>query len=160
MSAVETLTYMDRWSERRPTQFEELNEDEARHRHETGELYTVLLGDPESPSAYLEVRLEVGFVGVHFLDGDGRNYLTYLFGKQDGDDQLFREQAIWREYNENGKIRKGEAYIFKRDGTIYLDEKDYEKQQAWEGKKQDDLSNNWEPVPEFGHYDSIARIER
>jgi hypothetical protein len=161
MSAVaETLTYVDRWSEKWPTEFEELDEDEARRRHDAGELYTVLLGDPESPSAYIEVRLGVGYVGVLFLDENGRNNLTYLFAKDKTDDRLFLQQVSWRDYDEDGKIRNGTSYHFKRDGTIYSEEKDYEKQEAWKGEKQDDVSGNWEPVPEFGQYDSIARRDR
>ena len=159
-TVADTLTYYDRYSERWTGQFEELGEDEARRRHETGDLYTVILGDPESADAYLEVRLEAGFVGVYFLDDDGRNHLTYLFGKQDGEDRLFLEQAIWREFDETGKPRRGQAFHFKRDGTVYLREKDYEKREATRGEKQDDVSGNWEPVPEFGHYESIARFAR
>jgi len=161
MSAVtDTLTYADRWSERWPNEFEELDADEARRRHGTGELYTVILGDAESPDAYLEVRLEAGFVGVYFLDDERRNYLTYLFGKHDGENQLFLEQAIWRTFDGSGNVRSGQAYHFKRDGTVFLREKDYEKREATRGEKQDDVSGNWEPVPEFGRYESIARRER
>jgi hypothetical protein len=161
MSALaDTVVYAERWSERRPDDFDELDPDEARRRHETGELYTAILGDPDAPSAYLEIRLEAGFVGVHFLDADGRNHVSYLFGKRDGEDQLFLEQAIWREFGENDEVRRGQAYVFKRDGTIYLEEKDYATREASRGEKKDDVSGNWEPVPEFGRYESIARVER
>ena len=57
-------------------------------------------------------------------------------------------------------MRSGQAYHFKRDGTVFLREKDYEKREATRGEKQDDVSGNWEPVPEFGRYESIARRER
>jgi hypothetical protein len=161
MSAVaETVTYAERWLRRRPGDIEELDENEARRRHETGALYTAILGHPESADAYLEVRLEAGFVGVYFLDNEGRNHLTYLFGKLDGEDRLFLEQAITREFDDDGNVRHGKAYHFKRDGTIYLEEKDYENREAFRGEKQDDVSGNWEPVPEFGRYESIARVER
>jgi hypothetical protein len=161
MSAVaETLTYVDRWSEEFPTEFEQLDEDEARRRHESGELYTVLLGDPDSPSEYLEIRLEAGYVGVTFLDGDGRNYLAYTFAKEPSDERLFLQQASFREFDEQGKVRKGETYHFKRDGIVFRTRKDYETREAWEGKTEDDVSGNWEPVPEFGRYESIARRDR
>ena len=161
MSAVaDTITYAERWSERRPDDFDELEPDEARRRHDAGELYTAILGDREAPSAYLEIRLEAGFVGVHFLDEEGRDGVTYLFGRQDGEDQLFLERAIWREFGEDGEVRSGQVYAFKRTGTICLEEKDYESREASRGEKQDDVSGNWEPVPEFGRYESIVRLER
>jgi hypothetical protein len=159
-TVTDTVTYAERWLDGRPDDVERIDEDEARRRHESGELYTAVLGDPSAPRAYVDVRLEKGFVGVHFLDDEGRDYATYLFGKQKGDDELFLEQAIWREFSSGTEVRRGEAYIFKRDGTIHLDVVDYVQQEAQEGKKQDDVSGNWEPVPEFGQYDSIARLER
>jgi hypothetical protein len=157
---ADTVTYAERWSKRRPGHFKELDPQEARRRHDVGELYTVILGDPESADAYLEVRLEVGFVGVHFLDEDGRGYVTYLFAKQDGDDRLFLNQASRREFDEDGNVRRGQVYYFERDGTIHFEEKDYEKREAKLGEKRDDVSGNWEPVPAFGRYESIARLER
>lgn len=161
MSAVaDTTIYADRWSERWPDTFDELDEEEARRRHESGELYTAVLGDGEARHAYVEVRLEKGFAAVHFLDDEGRNFVTYVFGKQAGDDDMFLERASWRRYGEDGALTRGETYFFKRDGTIQLEEKDYERREATRGEKQDDVSGNWEPVPEFGSYESIARLER
>jgi hypothetical protein len=157
---TDTVTYAERWLDGRPDEVEELDDAEARSRHESGELYTAILGDRESPRAYVDVRLEKGFVGVHFLDDDGRNHVTYLFGKGDGDDRLFLEQAVWRQFDDDGEVARGDAYYFKRDGTIHLESKDYVNRTAERGDKHDDVSGNWEPVPEFGDYESIARLER
>jgi hypothetical protein len=157
-----TVTYAERWLDRRPDDVENLDEDEARSRHEKGKLYTAILGDPSEPRAYVDVRLERNFVGVHFLDEEGRNYVTYLFGKPKGQDkdQLFLEQATWRVFGENDQVLRGETYFFKPDGKIVLDVTDFVSRESQKGEKTDDVSGNWEPVPEFGEYDSIARLER
>jgi hypothetical protein len=159
-TAADTVTYAARWSEPVGGPVDELDEDEAQRRHEAGELYTAILGDGMTPRAYVEVRLEKGFVGVHFLDDDGRNFATYLFGKQADDDALFLERATWREYDEDGELVRGEAYFFKPDGTIHVESKDYVEREASRGDKRDDVSGNWEPVPEFGRYESVTRLER
>ena len=98
-SPVVAVTYAERWSKRKGEVVRPLAEEDARERHERGELYTVLVGDPGRPRAYLEVRLEAGFVGVHFLDDELRNHLTYLFTRppeEQGD--LFLEQISRRGY--------------------------------------------------------------
>jgi hypothetical protein len=154
------VQYADRWLTRRGRPGTALDEGEARRRHEKGELYTVVLGDPGRPSAYLDVRNEAGFVGVHFLDDAGRPYLTYTFARDpDSDDDLFLEQATYREYAGDEVVR-GDAYYFEKDGTVVKEHKDYAEREAERGETRDDVSSNWEPVPEFGSYDSIARVER
>jgi hypothetical protein len=161
MSAVaETITYAERWSDAAGGPVDELGEDEARRRHESGELYVAVLGGDERPRAYVEARLEKGFVGVHFLDEDGRNTVTYVFGREDDDERMFLQRATWRDFAADGEVARGESYTFKRDGTIYVESKDYVTREASRGEKKDDVSSNWEPVPAFGEYDSIARLER
>jgi hypothetical protein len=154
------VQYADRWLSRRGRPGAALDADEARRRHEAGELYTVVLGDPDQPTAYLDVRNEVGFVGVHFLDEARRPYLTYLFARDpNSDDDLFLEQATYREY-EGDEVVRGDAYYFEPDGKVVKEHKDYVQEEAERGETRDDVSSNWEPVPAFGSYDSIARLER
>ena len=94
-----SVQYAERWLSRRSRPGPAIDADEARRRHEAGELYTAVLGDPERPTAYLDVRLETGYVGVHFLDDAGRPHLTYAFAREPGsDDDLFLQQATYREY--------------------------------------------------------------
>jgi hypothetical protein len=154
------VQYAERWLSRRSRPGPPIDADEARRRHEAGELYTAVLGDPERPTAYLDVRLETGYVGVHFLDDGGRPYLTYAFAREPGsDDDLFLQQATYREY-EGGEVVRGDAYYFEPDGRVVKEHKDYARREAERGETRDDVSSNWEPVPEFGSYESIARVER
>jgi hypothetical protein len=158
--AFDSVTYAERWSDLVPGPVDDLDDEQARQRHESGELYTAILSDGFTPRAYLEVRLEVGFVAVHFLDDERRNHVTYVFGREKGEDQLFLQRATWREFGADSQVARGQTFYFKRDGTIYLEEKDYERREATRGEKQDDVSGNWELVPAFGRYESIARLER
>src|SRR6266496_2824983 len=107
------LQYAERWSSLRDGPIGPLDPKEARRRHEAGELYTVVLGDPERPTAYLDVRLEAGFVGVHFFDDTGRGYLTYVFARDPAsDDDLFLQEVTYREF-EGDEVALGDAYFFK-----------------------------------------------
>lgn len=85
------VSYFGRWNAQYREAVDALTEDEARRRHERGELYAVVLGDPAQPWAYVDVRLEVGYVSVHVLDGDLRPAATYRFSREEGerDDDLF-----------------------------------------------------------------------
>src|SRR4051794_23963087 len=98
MSAVaDTITYAERWSDLAGGPVDELDEDDARRRHDSGELYVAVLRDDDgAPSAYLEVRLEKGYAAVHFLDEEGRNHATYVFGREEGEDRMFLQRATWR----------------------------------------------------------------
>ena len=158
--AVRTVSYAERWSNRARRAVDPLDADTAHERHASGALYTAVLGDPDHPDAYLEVRLEAGFVGVHFLDDRLRNSMSYLFAREPGSEgDLFLEQVTRREYDD-GELVLGEAYFFERDGSARVEKKDYRRDEVETYEVRSDPSANWEPVPEFGRYESIARVER
>jgi hypothetical protein len=136
-------------------------EDEARALHDAGKLYTAVLGDQERPSAVVEVRLEASFVGVRFLDEQRRTYLDYAFGSADGrDDALFLRQAIEHTLAADGNVVRSAMHVFREDGTVEIEEKDYRAGVAERSTSRHDPSRSLEPVPAFGEYDSIARLER
>jgi hypothetical protein len=56
-----TVSYADRWSKLKGEMVRPLAEEDARKRHDRGELYTAVVGDPRRPQAYLDVRLDAGF---------------------------------------------------------------------------------------------------
>ena len=137
-------------------------EEEARKRHERGELYSVVLGDPEQPFAIVEVRLEVPFVGLRFLDEQRRTNLDYSFGHYDGgpENVLFLRQAIERRFAPDGEVVWSALHLFDPAGFVEVEEKDYGTGDATRYKVEHDVSGNWERIPAFGDYDSIARLER
>lgn len=70
------IAYCERWNPVLEMPFSPMGEAEARSRHEKGELYTALLGDPAAPEAMVDVRLETGYVATHFFDDCLRNVFS------------------------------------------------------------------------------------
>jgi hypothetical protein len=164
---LEVLCYAERWSRHEHEPLGPLAEAKARKRHEQGKLYTVVLGDRKTgrPYAFIEVRLEVDFVGVTFLDAQLRDFFDYLFGRPPGEEgpgPLFLEQASYREYidDESDELATGTVYYFGTDGIVQVEKEDFVKGEVESYKVRDDVSGNWEPVPAFGDYASIVRFER
>ena len=92
MNQSATVSYAERWSGKKGGVVRPLEEEEARRRHDRGELYVAVLGNSQRPRAYLEVRFEAGFAGVHFLDGELRNHLTYCSPVH----RAVREACSWK----------------------------------------------------------------
>lgn len=157
---VTTVAYAERWSDLKREMVWPLAEKDARVRHDRGELYTALVCDSGRPQAYLDVRLEAGFVGVHFLDEELRNHLTYMFTRPEGEGDLFLETVSRRVYDDAGDLIHDEYYIFKPPDRAHVKKRDYGTKTAETYDLETDLSDNHEPVPDFGEYESIARAER
>lgn len=161
MNQSATVSYAERWSGKKGGVVRPLEEEEARRRHDRGELYVAVLGNSQRPRAYLEVRFEAGLVGVHFLDGELRNHLTYLFTRSPGSEGgLFLEALSRRAYDDSGELTHDEYYIFKAPDQVHVEKRDHLTQQAETYELKTDLAENHEPVPAFGDYVSIARVER
>lgn len=82
---TQTIAYCEGWNRQYRELVEPISERTARRRHERGELYCAVLGDSDYPWAYVDVRLEVGYIRVHTLDELHRAAGTYLFLHEDGD---------------------------------------------------------------------------
>ncbi|MDQ3578992.1 MAG: hypothetical protein M3443_15655, partial [Actinomycetota bacterium] len=140
-----------------------INENEARRRHETGELYTAVGNGSGQERILVQVRLENGYVGIKFLDDRGRDELIYNFRVTD--EKLFLRKIIAYTYDELGANERVplivESITYKPDGTCrnkvddlrvdHVTETDYDMV---------DVDVHWEPIPSFGDYDSIVRRER
>jgi hypothetical protein len=160
--ATRVSAYGVRWNGHLGRLGKTIDAAEARRRHDDGKLYSAVLGDPEQPSAAVEVRLEVPFVGARFLDEQRRTVLDYAFGALDGgrDDALFLRQAIERAYGADGAVAWSALHVFDPDGLVRVEEKDYARGETRCYEAGHDGPRNREPVPAFGDYDSIARLER
>lgn len=156
-----TVSYGERWSDLSLRIVDRLDAEAARQRHERGELYAAILGDPEHPWAHLNVRLEVGYVDVTFLDEELREDLSYTFTREPGSEgDLFLEQATWRTYDSSSERVLSEHYIFKPPNITHVRKRDYTANEQETYSVEADLAQNWEPVPAFGDYESIAARER
>jgi hypothetical protein len=101
---------------------------------------------------------------VNFIDGAGRIYLVYLFHEMNEARTLFIRE-IWY-YHFTSQMAENEDYrihfVFDEQGNVNYrkyDEKN-KKFQDFESNKQFDISDLYEPYPEFGKYEGIIRLER
>lgn len=157
-----SFSYAEKWSRSYKEAVRPLTEAQARKRHNTkGAFYTVLVGDPNRPSAFIEF-VSFDSVQVEFLDHLLRSTGAYQFVVQP-EGQLFMVMAAFNRFDDDGKRPAwSRRFSFRLDGSAMSFERDYVKDPGMETvtEKHVDVSLNWEPYPEFGNYDSIARFER
>jgi hypothetical protein len=154
-----TVSYCERWNTRQRAPIFDLSEDEARARHDSGELYTAVLGDPGTPTL-VEVFLNEGYVGVRWLAPQGRDAMRYAFRRTD--DRLFLSEVTINTLNADGKVIEAESTLIRPDGSVEVSRFDNLNRtvQAAEPTTSKDVSAMWEAIPQFGDYASITRRER
>ncbi len=158
IAATLPATYCERWNDVLNQPFQPMSEAEARRRHETGQLYSVLLGDPAAPQALVEVRLETGYVAVDFFDDRLRRFVDYVYGERDG--RLFFKSTSERRWDRKGSLRAAQSYDFKPDGHVYVTKLDAVRNMEETYEQWATVDDNWEEIPAFGDYSGVLRIER
>jgi hypothetical protein len=161
---MNNIYYCVQWfrAKKRPT--ESLTESQARKRHARGQLYTALVGDFNRPSCFLEFSAYRS-VAVEFLDQALRRCLDYSF-QEEAPNQLFLSSVRIPEFpNEVDEPIRATVYYFKTNGHVAIVR--YEAHADGVGsrivgreERQVDVTNNWEPFPEFGQYEGLARMNR
>lgn len=158
------VTYCELWSSKRRKPTGEMSADQARQRGTKGESYCVVLGDPGTPKTVIEVVPENNYYNVNFLDGEGRTSAAYGFEKIDDSRLFLTEMTLWT-YPEGARSKsqasRVESFEFRPDGYAAQTVDDSSSDQIEKTEKiKVPVDANWEPVPEFGHWDSIARYDR
>jgi len=111
----------------------------------------------------VEMRLETGYSSVIFMDEYGRDTLDYTFTLING--SLFLETATSYEYGDSQErggyadADRVESYEFTTGGIIRRTV-EVDGDESRESRDGVDVAGNWEPVPEFGAYDGLARRDR
>lgn len=148
------------WNEVTRAPRDPYDEEAARARHARGEIYTALNGDSLHPHTAVQVCLQkTPWAEVKFLDDQLRVYMTYSFGSADRG-RFFLDES-WRvEFDDQGKKRSSEVIHFDKDGLLTVIQTDLNSRMAEEFNVRGDLSGNWELIPDFGNYVSIARFDR
>ncbi|WP_460998803.1 hypothetical protein [Streptomonospora sediminis] len=162
------VEYTWTWNFRRNRAGTPLTEAEARSRHATGEDYIAIIGRSPGTSHPVLVTISgnYGYASTLFLDEHGRPKMEYQFSQKNKDQMFLETVHIWSYADDNPKHTRKDAnmiekYTYREDGYARQ-----EKINAIENfkdiKESTDVpvQNNWEPVPEFGSYESIARWER
>jgi hypothetical protein len=154
-----TVSYCERWNNKQKTPIFPMSEDEARARHESGELYTAVLGDHETPTV-VEVFLTEGYVGVRWLESHGKDAMRYAFRRFE--DRLFLSEVAINTVSAEGRVVEAESTLIKPDGTVEVSlfdnvNRTVKTEEPQIGK---DVTAMWEDIPDFGDYASITRRER
>ena len=158
------ISYCRQWSRHWKYPNHVLSESEARRLHGRGKLYTVLVGDPLRPECFLEFTA-FRSVSVEFLNSALCTYFDYGFQeKRPG--ELFLSMSSRPEFDfDNNAPNRATVLYFKTDGRLTTVR--YVSNPSGVGSKIVgeeheivDVTHNWEPFPEFGHYEGIARLDR
>jgi hypothetical protein len=157
------VSYCRRWNFRRHQPIDPLVPEEAAAR----DTYSVILHDPwegQIPEAVIEIAWANDFAGVWFFDAAGRQSLNYAFRRTG--DRLFLFNMIEYAYPDDeprtlAGADRTEDFTFQQDGVVRLVVTDDAAQEkTTEDRDGVDVASHWEPVPEFGEWDSLARWNR
>lgn len=161
------LGYCLRWSRARRLVNTELDDEDARRLHDKGKLYTVVAHEGGRPSAFIEVRLEVWFVGVSFLDEKLRELISFAFsavdlnGRPAPPGRCFLQSVIVSEFDDDtDKAAFGTSYDYDFDGNCRVIRESLRTRELAESHHRVDVSGHWEALPAFGGYEPFLRRER
>lgn len=157
------VTYSERFSDLAGKPTGPLSAEQARERHASGEPYAVTLGDPTSPDAVIDVAWKNDHVGVWFFDEKVRRTVHFSFAVR-GTTLFLAEVTNWK-YPEGAVLRNQanriERVFYTAEGIVTHQVIDKEANEKTTDKLSDvDVSINWEPIPEFGDWESVARFDR
>lgn len=156
--------YCEQWSRGYKEPRRILSADQARECHDRGKLYTVLLGDLNRPSCFLEFSAYRS-VAVEFLDQNLRIYRDYSF-QEESPNLLFLSMLRIPEFpNDVDDATRATVFYFETDGHVAIVR--YQANAEGVGsrivsreERLVEVTNNWEPFPEFGHYEGLAKLNR
>ena len=156
---MQELHYCKKWFRAKKIALDPLSETEARIRHSKDESYTVLVGDAESPTCFMEVASRS--VGVDFLDDRLRLVLSYAFQELEPG-RLFLSMATSREFDGvTNTVASGTTYFFQPSGDVKIRRERFIPDHLLETSDTEaDVQTNWDNYPEFGDYASLGRAER
>ncbi len=158
-------TYGLDWNFRHHRPIDALTEEEARSRYQSGEHVVIAVGAPLRPEVVIEVHWNNQYLGVWFFDNLGRQATKFQFTRY-GNDRLFLNSVTAWKYP--GDTARGlhmsilvDEFTFETDGrAVRIIKDDIAQETVTQQRTGVDVSTNWEPVPTFGDWASIARFER
>jgi hypothetical protein len=152
------IIYGYKWFRAMKRLTETWDENRARSCHENRQLYVAVVEKDASPSCFVEIKND--YIGVGFLDGSLREYLSYQFQEIESG-RMFLTMATRRKFEDGSdKVKSGTTYFFKQDGNVTIKSEDFLANTRSVKETQADVSGNWEPYPVFGQYHSIIRENR
>jgi hypothetical protein len=163
--ATPAAVYCERWHGREHRPVDVIGEAEARSRDGRGDPYVVVLGDQERPDAIVEVNWSLDYLGTWFLDDKLRRNLKYSFGRVDPKTMFLQQIMLW-EYPEDAvrdlnTATKVTTLAYSQDGIVHeaIDDSVAGTEEVI-SRSDVPLDINWEKVPDFGDWSSVARWNR
>ncbi|RKE44312.1 hypothetical protein [Sphingobacterium detergens] len=144
------------------------SEQVARDNHPKGFAYEFCAFEREGdeiPFALVNLVLRSNHAGVDFIDPAGRNYLSYLFGESKRSPEELFLREVWY-YNFPTENTEEEDYrmhfVFDEEGNVNYRKYDEvnKKTLDYESNRQFNMTGLYEPIPTFGDYESLIRLER
>jgi hypothetical protein len=157
-------TYSRRWNLVLHKPLDPISEQQARQLDEAGDYYTVAFTQ-DTTSGYLEINWTERYLAVYFLDEQHRPGLCYTFTRLDQDRMFMNSVLRWEYPDDQARAMTGanltEELRYQQDGVVDREVRD---DTAHEVRRQTitdvNLDINWEPVPQFGQWDSVTRLDR
>ena len=162
------VNYCFKWNYADGAPGEPLTEDEARAKDAAGEEYTAIMparAGAASPTLVTPVW-KTGVVVVTFLDDPGRKATEYTFMKKTDESLFLARASMWTYPNDQPGLRLSdsssqETIHYREDGYVKRVVKNkVERVQETIEYTDVPVTTNWEPIPTFGDFRSIARFER
>jgi len=151
------LEYCKKWFIAKKRPIDILTSAEAAILHDSREPYTVLVNQNNLLKCFIEVS--DNFYVVSFIDDTKRITLSYQF--KIIDNKLFLLLATHIEHQgETEKVKERTLYVFKVDGSLYIEKTDYLTSESTSAKSKVDVKNNWEDIPAFGEYSKLQILDR
>ena len=143
----------------------EITVEEIAHKnHNDGLLYEVTILEDDRPINFLEITHKNNFIGVQFIDEEGRNYLTYHFKEIESKKVVFLRE-VWYYYFPNEEATNEDYrlhFVFDQEGNAAYRKYDEinKKTIDYETKEPLNVSGLYESYPEFGKYEGLIKVER
>jgi len=151
------ILYGKSWFRAKQCFTESWNEVKASKAHSMRHPYAVLIEEMHKKICFIEFNND--YVGVGFLDQNGREYASYQFQELESE-RLFLSMATHRRFEKSAQVCHGTTYYFKPTGLVTIEEIDISNENKSSSQSLVDVSINWEKYPSFGDYLSITRFER
>ncbi|MEV6661749.1 hypothetical protein [Nocardia fluminea] len=161
------LRYGWLWDFQSNIPIDELSESEARERGEHGLLYCAgfEVGAALNSRRVLEINWGQDYLGVWFFDEAGRQSTRYAFDKVSPTEMFLSEVMVYSyagsEYAEPPESESSVSIYYSQDGR--LTEVTSSKAGAYNDIVEFDnisVESNYEPLPVFGDWGSVARYNR
>lgn len=157
-------TYCELWSDPLHEPVDPMSSDFAQLLDRRGEPYAVALSILACPDVMIEVNWKNSHLGVWFSDEEGRRDLHYAFTRVDDARLFLAEITLWT-------YPADAVFLFEASvvETVSFREDGYVKQTIDDGTADSinvfeysgvPVETNWEPVPAFGDWTSVARRDR